>query len=162
MAYGAERPLTDREWRALSPGLASALSTAGVQPRILARPAIGARVAALWRRGAIPVLAWNQTIYWPKALTDFAVSSAWRDMALLQHELHHLWEYAVGDLTPLIYALNPRNWRYRYRLHPHACWADFGAEQRACIAQDLWLIEHGHKSDELGRDLRCRLLPWSP
>ena len=83
-------------------------------------------------------------------------------MALLQHELHHLWEYAVGDLTPLAYGLDPRNWRYRYRLEPHARWSDFGAEQRACIAEDLWLIERGHKGDEAGREMRCRLLPWRP
>ena len=160
MAHGAERLLTAGEWSALSAGLALALSRAGVQPRIVARPAIGARIAALWRGGAVPVLAWSQTLYWPGARTDFAVAHGWREMAVLQHELHHLWEYAVGDLSPLGYGLDPRNWRYRYRLQPHARWSDFGAEQRACIAEDLWLIEHGRMQAEDGGEARRRLLPW--
>lgn len=162
MPHGAQRSLTDQEWAALSDGLATALSLAGVQPRIVAKPAIGARIAALWRGGAPPVLAWKQTVYWPGALKDFAAPEAWRDMALLQHELHHLWEYAVGDLSWWRYGLDPRNWRYRYDLTPRSRWSDFGAEQRASIAEDLWLIEHGRMSDQIGADLRRRLLPWPP
>ncbi|WP_091741070.1 hypothetical protein [Phenylobacterium immobile] len=160
MAYGAERPLTDGEWAALSDGLAAALANAGVEPRIVARPALGARIAALWRGGATPTLAWKQTLYWPDALQDFAAPDAWRDMALLQHELHHLWEYAVGDLTWFSYGLDPRNWRYRYRLTPRSRWSDFGAEQRASIAEHLWLIDHGHMSGADDADLRRHLLPW--
>lgn len=161
MAYGAERLLTDGEWAALSGGLACALASAGVQPRIAARPAAGARIAALWRGGATPILAWRQTVYWPGALTDFAAPDAWREMALLQHELHHLWEYATGDLTWLRYGLDPRNWRYRYRLTPHARWSDFGAEQRASIAEHLWLIDHGRMRAGADADQLRRLPPWS-
>ena len=160
MNRGDQRLLTDREWSALSDGLAVALAQVGVQPRIVARPVIGTRLAALWRGGTAPVLAWKDTVYWPGALEDFAVPHAWREMAILQHELHHLWEYAVGDLTWLRYGLNPRNWVYRYRLKPHSRWSDFGAEQRACIAEDLWLSEHGHTCDQDGADVRRQLLPW--
>jgi hypothetical protein len=160
MARGAQRLLTVREWSALSDGLAPALAQGGVQPRIVARPAIGARVAALWRGGTAPVLAWKQTLYWPGAREDFSAPGAWRDMAILQHELHHLWEYAVGDLTPLGYALNPRNWAYRYRLTPQSRWSDFGAEQRACIAEDLWLIEHGRMGAHASADLHSDVIPW--
>jgi hypothetical protein len=160
MARGAERPLTAREWSSLSDGLAAALSRAGVQPRIVARPAIGARVAALWRDGATPILAWKQSLYWPDALDDFAAPEAWRGMALLQHELHHLWEYAVGDLTWLGYGLDPRNWRYRYGLTARSRWTDFKAEQRASIAEDLWLIEHGHMSGPAQAAHHRDLLPW--
>ena len=160
MARGAERLLTEREWSALSDGLALALAQAGVQPRIVARPAIGARFAALWRGGTAPVLAWKQSLYWPGAREDFSVPGAWRDLAVLQHELHHLWEYAVGDLTPLGYALDPRNWIYRYRLTLHSRWSDFGAEQRACIAEDLWLMEHGRMCGQDSGGLHSNLIPW--
>jgi hypothetical protein len=160
MTRGAQRFLTDREWSALSEGLAVALEQMGVRPRIVAKAAIGARVAGLWRGGTPPVLAWKDTVYWPGALEDFAVPHAWRQMAVLQHELHHLWEYAAGRLTWLGYGLNPRNWAYRYDLKPHSRWSDFGAEQRACIAEDLWLIEHGHICDREGAEARRRLLPW--
>lgn len=162
MAHGAERPLTAQEWASLSDGLAPALSLAGVTPRIVARPAIGARIAALWRGGTAPILAWKQTVYWPGALENFAAPDAWRQMALLQHELHHLWEYAVGDLTWWRYGLDPRNWRYGYDLTPRSRWSDFGAEQRASIAEHLWLIEHGRMSDPFGAELHRRLPPWRP
>jgi len=162
MDCGDQRLLTDREWSALSDGLAVALAQVGVQPRIVARPAVGARLATLWRGGKAPILAWKDTVYWPGALDDFTVPDAWREMAILQHELHHLWEYAVGDLTWLGYGLNPRNWVYRYHLKPHSRWSDFGAEQRACIAEDLWLIEHGHPCGDYGVEVRRRLLPWHP
>lgn len=162
MPRGAQRLLTDGEWSALSDGLALALSEAGVRPRIVARPAFGARLAALWRGGRAPVLAWKQSLYWPGALQDFSAPPAWRHMAVLQHELHHLWEYAVGDLTPLRYGLDPRNWVYRYCLTPHSRWSDFGAEQRACIAEDLWLVEHGHMRVEDGAGGLARLPPWRP
>jgi hypothetical protein len=162
MAYGADRPLTDGEWTALSEGLAAALTRVGVQPHIVARPALGARIAALWRGGAPPILAWKQAVYWPGALEDFAAPGAWREMALLQHELHHLWEYAVGDLTWLRYGLDPRNWRYRYRLTPHSRWSDFGAEQRASIAEHLLLIDHGRmRADGDDAERLRRLPPWN-
>ena len=82
-------------------------------------------------------------------------------MATLQHELHHLWEYATGALTPLRYAAHPRNWVYGYRLEPHSLWRDFGAEQRACIAEDLWRIEQGLIRDAEHGDRHRRLLPWA-
>lgn len=163
MSPGTCRPLTAGEWSALSDGLAAALRAAGVDPRIVARPALGARIAALWRGGGPPILAWKRTLYWPGALADFAATGAESSMALLQHELHHLWEYATGDLTWWGYGLDPGNWRYRYDLAPAARWSDFGAEQRASIAEHLWLIEHGRKAGrDSAADLRRRLLPWHP
>lgn len=158
MLYGTTRPLTEGEWGALSAGLAEALTSAGVRPLIIARPAIGARIARLWRRRT-PILAWRNRIYWPAAAQDF--SGEGRAMAILQHELQHLLEYATGDLTVLGYALGPRNWTYSYRLTSGSLWSDFGAEQRAQIVQDLWLVEHGFVGGNGDPALYRRLPPWS-
>lgn len=158
MPYGTTRPLTEREWSALSAGLAQALALARVRPLIIARPAIGARISRLWR-GRTPVLAWRSRIYWPGATQDF--SGEGRAMAVLQHELQHLLEYATGDLTVLGYALDPKNWTYAYRLGPEASWSDFGAEQRAQIVQDLWLVEHGLADGKGDLALYRNLPPWS-
>src|SRR4051794_32124027 len=109
MPRGARRPLTCEEEQGLSPGLMAALRAAGVRPRIVARPAIGARIASLWR-GHMPILAWGEQIFWPGALADVSLDP--RRMAVLQHELQHVLEYRTGVLHPLRYGLNPRNWRY--------------------------------------------------
>jgi hypothetical protein len=156
MPHAARRPLTGNEWAALSPGLAAALENAGVQPLIVARAAIGARIARLWR-GSVPILAWYERIFWPGALEDMALDP--HRMATLQHELQHVLEYRTGALTPWAYALNPRNWRYGYDIAPDAHWSRFGAEQRAEIVEDLWLIEKGLKVGSLAwyRDL----IPWA-
>jgi hypothetical protein len=160
MQAGAERGLTDREWASLSPGLAEALHAAQIAPRIVARTAIGARIAAIWR-GSAPILAWGRSLYWPGAPQD--ASGPWRpgEMATLQHELHHLWEYAAGALTPLRYGVNPHNWSYAYKLERNSQWSDFGAEQRASIAEDLWLIEHGLLQDPHRGAWHRALIPWA-
>ena len=155
MAYGARRRLTLPEEAALSPGLLGALAEARVAPTIVARPAIGARVAGLWR-GSVPVLAWYGRIFWPGALTDVSLDP--RRMALLQHELQHVLEYATGELGPIRYGLNPRNWRYAYDALDGVEWARFGAEQRAQIVEDLWLVERGLKSGSI--DWYRRVVPW--
>jgi hypothetical protein len=156
MAEGAHRPLAAEEERALSPGLAEALRRAGAQPVIVARAAIGARIASLWR-GSVPVLAWFDQIFWPGALEDMSLDP--RRMATLQHELQHVLEYRTGELTPLGYALRPHNWRYGYTIEPGAVWASFGAEQRAEIAEDFWLVEHGLKFGSLA--WYRELIPWA-
>jgi hypothetical protein len=160
MPAGAERSLTPREWSSLSAGLAEALREAQVEPLIVARPTAGARVARLWR-GSTPVMAWDRSVYWPGALTDFAFPWSQRQMATLQHELQHLLEYATGDLSPLRYAVNPGNWSYDYAIGSDSAWRDYGAEQRATIVEHLWLIEHG-LSDDPARGLHHRrVIPWA-
>jgi hypothetical protein len=156
MAHGARRPLTREEVGGLSPGLAAALHSAGAQPTIVARPSIGARIARLWR-GQVPVMAWFDTIFWPGALEDMSLDP--NRMAMLQHELQHVLEYRTGDLNPLAYAFQPRNWRYGYPIEPDADWRSFGAEQRAEIAEDLWLVEHGLKFGSLA--WYRGLIPWA-
>ena len=154
MAPGEIRPLTDAERAGLCPGLAEMLDAAGVSPRIVARPALPARIARLWR-GSTPILAWGDAIFWPGAARDFSET---RSMALLQHELQHVLDYTTGALTPLGYLLSPRNWTYRYRLHEGSEWAEFGAEQRAQIAEDYWRLSRGGGGDCLHHR---RVLPWA-
>jgi hypothetical protein len=114
-------------------------------------------------------MALGSHVRWPGALHDFSLPGLEPSMAVLQHELQHLLEFATGELSPLGYALRPRNWRYRYELIERSRWRDFGAEQRASIAEHYWLLEHGMVDPvarALGREpapLDCyrRILPWA-
>ncbi|MGZ8370469.1 MAG: hypothetical protein ACXWVH_05385 [Caulobacteraceae bacterium] len=159
MPYGSRRPLTGGERAALSAGLVAALDRAGAAPLIVARASVLARASALWR-GKAPVITLHQRIYWPGALEDFSAAGNPGLLSTLQHELQHVLEFATGDLSLLGYAFGPRNWRYAYRVFPGCRWRDFGAEQRACIAEDHWRAENGLLARlELHSELR-RLLPW--
>jgi hypothetical protein len=153
------RGLTDGEWRALSPGLAAALGAAGAQPRLIARAHPAARVAALWR-GAVPVLARGDAVWWPAAPEDLAAPGAERAMAVLQHELQHVLDYRSGALTALAYLTAPRHWTYRWRPSDPTPWADLGAEQRGALAERLWLMERGLAAADDLAAVR-RIVPWA-
>jgi hypothetical protein len=164
----AARPLTETERRALSPGLWDALMAAGVKPQIRSRAHLAARIAGLWL-GGTPVLARPRLIHWPGAPADLDRCDD-PSRAVLQHELQHLLDYATGAMSALGYLTRPRNWRYGYELAPGSRWSDFGCEQRASIAEHLWLLEHGRQDlvrDCLGSDPAPlaeyrRLIPWAP
>ncbi len=141
MPTGARRPLTVGERAALSPGLAAALDEARCSPRIASRIHPASRVAALWR-GSAPILARGRDIHWPDAPMD-ASAAGDEVMAILQHELQHVLDYALGRLSAAAYLTRPRNWRYDYRLTTSSRWSDFGVEQRASIAEHYWLLERG-------------------
>ena len=131
------RGLTAGEWAELSVGLAEALARAGAAPQIEDRPHLGARLAR-WRFGGVPILTLGETIWWPNARRDFAGTA---DMAVLQHELQHVLDFADGRLTALGYLMVPRNWTYRWRLSDRLDWNRLGAEQRASVAEALWRAE---------------------
>ena len=158
------RALTPGEWRAVSPGLARALGDIGAAPRLEPHAHPAARVAALWR-GGTPILTRGEVIWWPEAPEDLSAPGWERGMAVLQHELQHVLDFASGWLTPFRYLTRPRHWTYRWRLPDDAlakgeAWDAFGAEQRASIAEQLWLVERGlAPADELPA-LR-RLIPWA-
>lgn len=160
MVVGARRSLTPGEWSSLTPGLAQALRAARSEPVIIARPAWAARVAALWR-GGLPIMVIGRRIYWPGAPQDLSGPHSPRAMAVLQHELQHVLEYALGQLSVARYVLAPRNWTYDYQLHAVSRWTDFGAEQRASIAEHLWLIERGLMSDAEAGRLHRQVIPWA-
>jgi hypothetical protein len=149
------RGLTEAERAALSGGLVRALDTAGARPWIADGAHPAAWVSSLWR-GHVPILTLGQTIHWPQALDDFSASSP--NMAILQHELHHVLEFATGVLTPLGYLINPRNWTYKVTVTDTCQWCDFGAEQRAVLAERLWWADRDHTT----ADERLRaLVPWA-
>lgn len=154
------RSLTDAEWEALSPGLAQALHRAGARPRIAPRASPLAHIARLWR-GAPPIMALGQTIWWPDAPDDLSRAGLERQMSVLQHELQHVLEFASGELSIAGYALLPFNWRYGYHLTPDTRWSDLGAEQRAQAAQDYWLADRRLSPNDPHLAAFRRLIPWA-
>ena len=144
----------------ISPGLAEALCKADVEPVIVARASVPALVAAV-RWGRAPIMVLGRRIFWPGAMADFSQPWSDRALAVLQHELQHVLEFAAGELSTLGYLTQPRNWPYGYRIGPDSQWADFGAEQRASIAEHLWLIERRLMSDAAGGTHHRRVLPWA-
>jgi hypothetical protein len=160
---GGARGLTPGEWRALTPGLARALRDAGAEARLESRAHPAARIAALWG-GGTPILTRGPVIWWPAVPPDLSVPGLERDMATLQHELQHVLDYAAGWLTALRYVTGPRHWTYRWRISAtdlgEGAWDALGAEQRASIAEHLWLMERGlAATDQLA--LVRRLVPWA-
>lgn len=156
MKLCSTRPLTAGERAALSPGLAEALTAADAWPLIHARPSLPALLVLVWRR-RLPIMVLGRRIFWPGAAEDFSADP--HRMSVLQHELQHVLEFAEGTLTRAGYVLRPGNWIYPYRLRPGLTWADLGAEQRAMMAQDLWLAERGLSQSPV-EELRA-LIPWA-
>jgi hypothetical protein len=153
----ASRDLTAGEWAELSDGLAQALRAAGVRPRVAQRAHPAAWVAAIWR-GSTPIMAVGRTIWWPGAKADFAGDPA---MAVVQHELQHLLDYADGRLSVIRYLLWPWHWIYRYDLSRPLEWRRLGAEQRASLAEDLWRSERRHTPDAAALERMRTLIPWA-
>jgi hypothetical protein len=148
------RPLHAAEIAQLSDGLWDALTQAGAVPKLQPRAHPAAFVAAIWR-GARPIMAVGDTVWWPDAAESFADTI---HMSVLQHELQHVLDYAEGRLSVLGYLLNPRNWFYRYDLSRVETWQALGAEQRASLAEHLWRFE---RSGDLLQVQRIRaLIPW--
>lgn len=149
------RSLTDGEWADLSSGLADALAAARATPQIEDRPHLAAQLARI-RFGRAPILALGRTIWWPKARDDFSGTA---QMAVLQHELQHVLDFAEGQLTALGYLLRPRNWSYRWTLSERLSWKQLGAEQRAGVAEALWRAERSNATRTVAA-LR-QVVPWA-
>ena len=155
MTPGLTRSLTAAERTALSAGLWDALMAAGAFPRIVAASSPLARLSHLWR-GHTPVLTLGDRIFWGRAPDDCSGQPA--AMALLQHELQHVLDYATGRMNWLSYALHPNDWTYAV---PETGWdwSELGAEQRAVLAERLWRAERRGAGEEVAR-LRA-VLPWA-
>ncbi|MDO9337402.1 MAG: hypothetical protein Q7T61_13460 [Caulobacter sp.] len=128
---------------------------AGAFPRLVSAASPLARLSHLWR-GHTPVLTLGDRIFWGRAPNDCSRSPA--AMALLQHELQHVLDYATGRMSWLSYALRPRDWTY---VVPDSGWDwnRLGAEQRAVLAERLWRAERAGAAPEIAR-LRA-VLPWA-
>lgn len=150
------RRLTQSEWADLSDGLGRALLAAGVRPQIDTRPHPAAFLARL-RFGRLPIMAVGRTIWWPDAGPDLAGTA---EMAVLQHELQHILDFAEGRLTVPGYLLLPHNWTYRWDLGDGLGWDRLGVEQRASMAEALWRAERSAPSGEIAAALRGAI-PWA-
>ena len=150
------RSLTSLERNSLSDGLWRALRAAGACPRIVATSSSLARLSSLWR-GHTPVLTLGDRIYWSRAPEDCTVSPA--AMALLQHELQHVLDFATGRLSPLGYAVHPGNWVYRLPPPERWDWSRLGAEQRAMLTEMLWRAERAGDVSQLRR--LTAIIPWA-
>jgi hypothetical protein len=151
----SRRELSSAERADLSVGLVRALSAAQVEPLVDRRPHPAAFLARL-RFGSLPIMAVGRTIWWPNARQDFAGT---REMAILQHELQHILDFAQGRLTVLGYLLLPRNWSYRWELSDGLSWDRLGAEQRASMAEALWWAERSSTDADIAT-LRG-IIPWA-
>ena len=80
-------------------------------------------------------------------------------MAVLQHELQHLLDFAEGRLTVAGYLALPHNWTYRWRLSQRLDWRRLGAEQRASVAEALWRAENA--GDGSLADALRGVIPWA-
>jgi hypothetical protein len=154
----AGRPLTGGEWRALSLGLEAALLASGARPRIVSKAHPGARIAAAWR-GSVPILTRGDAIFWPGAPPDLSEAGP-RGLAILQHELQHVLDYRSGRLTAARYLGDPREWTYGVEDAIPRGFDRLGAEQRATLAERLWLAENGFRPALEVAILRA-VIPWA-
>jgi hypothetical protein len=153
------RPLTPAEWQGLDRGLIRALRDAGAQPMLAAHAHPAARLSRVWR-GAVPILTLGDTIYWPDAPPELSSSRRPSDMAILQHELQHVLDYRDGRLTAARYLSDPREWSYEIEPTVDTRFDSLGAEQRATLAERLWLAEHGFRPASGVAVLRA-VIPWA-
>jgi len=101
-------------------------------------------------------MAVGRTIWWAGLPDDLSGSAR---LAVLQHELQHLLDFAEGRLTIFSYLLWPPNWIYRYDLARQDRWDRLGAEQRATMAETLWRLERA--GDAAGAQRLRAIIPWA-
>jgi len=154
------RDLTTGEWAGLSAGLAGALRAAGARPRLRDATHPGARIAGLLRRSPPPILTRGEVIWWPAPPKDLSRAGLEPSMAILQHELQHVLDYSTGWLTAARYLSHRRHWSYDWKCGPGTAWDALGAEQRAAMAQQIWMIEQGLAPADDIVALR-RIVPWA-
>lgn len=124
-----QRPLTPTEIDALPVGLIAAVPVGTV--RLLAREHPVSRLARLIGRGPLIVVR-GQRIFWPDLSDD--LSARPETLALLAHELTHVWQYANG-MTFWSYLWRERG-RYHYALTEDKPFAAYGYEQQAAMVED--------------------------
>jgi hypothetical protein len=127
------RSLNSAESAALPASLLAAIRAESVvlinAPHPLAR-------LRLWLGGGAVILVRGRRIFWPGLSEDLSEHPA--RIALLAHELTHVWQYQSG-MTVWRYL-----WReirhlphlYAYDLIPHRRFIDYGYEQQAAMVED--------------------------
>lgn len=130
------RPLTRAEREALPEALISALPVDDI--RLIDAPHLLCRLARLLGREALIVVR-GRRIYWPHLPAD--LSQRPEQLALLAHELTHVWQYETG-MTLWRYLWRERG-RYRYRLVAGKPFRAYGYEQQAAMMEDWVRLRSG-------------------
>lgn len=129
------RLLTAAEIAALPPGLVAAVDVAAVRLVGTAHPV--SWLARLIGRGE-QVVVRGRHIFWPRLPDDMSHDPAM--MAVLAHELVHVWQYANG-MTLWRYVLRERG-VYDYQLDGRTFLA-YGYEQQAAMVEDWARLSAG-------------------
>lgn len=135
-----ERPLTASESMALPSTLMAALraTTDLGRVRLMAREHPVSKLARVFGRGPL-IIVRGRHIFWPDLPDD--LSERPESLALLAHELTHVWQYATG-MTLLHYLLRERG-HYSYRLDPSRPFRRYGYEQQAAMVEDMVRLNSG-------------------
>ncbi|WP_298333363.1 hypothetical protein [Asticcacaulis sp.] len=145
------RSLTLSEIAALPAGLIAAVPVEGV--RLIRRAHPLSWLSQAVGRGPLIVVR-GRRIFWPDLPADLSVRP--EALALLAHELTHVWQYAHG-LTLWRYLWRERG-RYRYRLTPGKTFTDYGYEQQAAMVED-WVRGLNGLSPRWGHPADVQNLP---
>jgi hypothetical protein len=134
------RGLTAGEVSALPPGLVAAIDVAGVE---LAKiELIRAHLWVSWLAMLIgrgpQIVVRGRRIFWPHLPDDVGEDPAL--LAVLAHELTHVWQYANG-MSLWRYVLRERG-QYDYVLDDRP-FVDYGYEQQASIVEDWVRLQVG-------------------
>ncbi|MGZ3297567.1 MAG: hypothetical protein ACXU8O_01015 [Asticcacaulis sp.] len=130
-----ERPLTSAELAALPPGLVAAVPVGDIV--LIGRPHLLSVLSQILRGYGLIVVR-GRRIFWPRLTPDMSRDAT--QMAVLGHELVHVWQYDHGmTLRRYIWRdIVLRQGRYRYRLRPGKAFAAYGYEQQAAMLED-WM-----------------------
>ncbi|WP_246050452.1 hypothetical protein [Asticcacaulis tiandongensis] len=130
------RRLSDTERNALPQALIHALPVDHI--RLIDAPHILCRLARLINKDPL-IVARGRQIFWPRLPDD--LSKRPEQLALLAHELTHVWQYETG-MTLWKYLWRERG-RYRYSLVADKPFRAYGYEQQAAMVEDMVRLGHG-------------------
>ena len=85
------------------------------------------------------ILCRGPELFWQDYPVDFTRTPL-ITQSLLVHELCHVWQYETGRLTAFRYLVDPRNWKYSYRVKANADFDDYPTEKQADLLQDWFLV----------------------
>ena len=154
------RALTAAERQALPPGLLAAVPDDVVL--VNAHHPLS-RLSKLVRGYAV-ILVRGRRVFWPDLPEDLSRHPV--QLAVLAHELVHVWQYAHG-MTLLSYIVRDvvmRLGRYDYRLVDGKPYTAYGYEQQAAMMEDWVRLTHGqlprYSGGRAGKDALAHLLPF--
>lgn len=154
------RALSPAERQALPPGLVAALPEDVV---LMDRHHPLSHLSKLLR-GYHLILVRGRRVFWPDLPPDLSRNPV--HLAILAHELVHVWQYARG-MTLLSYIARDvigRLGRYDYRIVSGKAYTAYGYEQQAAMMEDWVRLTHGqfprYTGGRVGKDALAEVLPF--